>query len=85
MRDPEMFRYDVRVRERMMKAGRLTPDELAKQLAGLVDVESNAASIELEQPALGRADGVGSTRASVPPPALSTADRDAEGAQGSMP
>jgi hypothetical protein len=85
MRDPEIFKYDVRVRDRMLKTGRLVPDELNRQLAGLADVESNVLSIELEQPALGRSEGSGSTRASVPPPALSTADRDTEGAQGSMP
>jgi hypothetical protein len=85
MRDPEIFKYDVRVRDRMLKTGRLVPDELNRQLAGLADVETNAATIELEQPALGRSEGPGSTRASVPPPALSTADRDTEGTQGSMP
>jgi hypothetical protein len=85
MRDPELFKFDVRVRERMMKAGRLSPDELNKQLATLEDVEGNGVSIELEQPALGRTDGAGSARASVPPPVLSTADRDTEGTQGSMP
>lgn len=85
MRDPDMFKFDVRVRERMMKAGRLTPDELTKQLATLEDVDANGVAIELEQPALGRADGAGVARASVPPPALSTADRDTEGTQGLIP
>lgn len=85
MRDPVMFKFDVRVRERMIKAGRLTPDELNKQLATLEDVEANGAPIDLEQPALGRSDGAGQSRASVPPPAISTADRDAEGNQGLMP
>jgi len=85
MRDPEMFKFDVRVRDRMLKAGRLTPDELAKQLGALEDVEANGALSELEQPALGRSDGTSSSRASVPPPVLSTADREVEGTQGSMP
>lgn len=85
MRDPEMFRFDVRIRERMMKAGRLSPEDLAKQLGALVDVESNCVTVDLEQPALGRADGSGSNRASVPPPMLSTAERDVEGVQGQLP
>lgn len=52
MRDPEIFKYDVRVRERMLKAGRLAPEDLANLLAALPDVEANGAPIELDQPAL---------------------------------
>ena len=85
MRDPDMFKFDVRVRERLMKSGRLTAEELTRQLSTLQDVEENGVAIELDQPALGRSDGSGASRPSVPPPAISTADRDTEGAQGSMP
>lgn len=52
MRDPEIFKYDVRVRDRMLKAGRLAADDLANLLAALPDVEANGAPIELDQPAL---------------------------------
>jgi hypothetical protein len=83
MRDPEMFKFDVRVRERMMKSGRLTPEDLAKRLASLDDVEANLSALELDQPALGRQDGAVASKASVPPPVLSTADREVEGTQGS--
>lgn len=87
MRDPEMFKYDVRVRERMVKAGRLSSDELSKQLAALPDVEENAVSIELEQPALGRADGSGTSRTSAPPPPVVAAivEPEVEGVQGLVP
>lgn len=57
MRDPEMFKYDVRVRERMMRAGRLSTDEVDKMLSALPDVEANAVQLDLEQPAVGHADG----------------------------
>jgi hypothetical protein len=59
MRDPETFKYDVRVRERMIKAGRLSPDDLARQLESLTDVEANLIAIELDQPALARSEGRG--------------------------
>ncbi|MGC4070499.1 MAG: hypothetical protein QM784_38705 [Polyangiaceae bacterium] len=83
MRDPEIFKFDVRVRERMLKSGRLSSDELATQLESLSDVEENAIALELDQPALGRADGASLNRPSIAPPTLSTADRDPEATVGS--
>jgi hypothetical protein len=83
MRDPDTFKFDVRVRERMLKSGRLASDELATQLASLPDLDENAVALELEQPALGRTDGAMLNRPSIAPPTLSTADRDPEAAVGS--
>lgn len=85
MRDPEMFKFDVRVRDRLLKSGRLTTEDLGKQLESLTDVEDNSVALELDQPALGRPDGTSSHRASMAPPVLSTADRDPEALPGSLP
>jgi hypothetical protein len=52
MRDPEMFKYDVRVRERMLRAGRITPDEVNELLQALPDVESECEDVLLPQPAI---------------------------------
>jgi hypothetical protein len=79
MREPEIFKFDVRVRERMLKSGRLVLEDLTKHVESAVNVEENVMSIELEQPALGRPDGSALNRPSVAPPVLSTADRDPEG------
>jgi hypothetical protein len=84
MRDPEIFKFDVRVRERLLKSGRLKSEELEQQLASLVDVEENSVPLELDQPALGRTDGVSMNRPSIAPPTLSTADRDPESPLGSL-
>lgn len=79
MREPEIFKFDVRVRERMLKSGRLVLEDLTKHVESTVDVEENIIALELEQPALGRPDGSGLNRPSIAPPTLSTADRDPEG------
>ncbi len=55
MSDPELFKYDVRVRERMLKRAAITEADLEKHLASLPDVEAQSANIELVQPALGGA------------------------------
>ncbi len=52
MRDPEMFKYDVRVRERMLRAGRITPEEVSRVLDALPDLETFIESVPLNQPAL---------------------------------
>ena len=52
MRDPEMFKYDVRVRERMLRGGRITVDEVNGLLQALPDVESECEEVLLPQPAL---------------------------------
>ena len=49
---PENFKYDVRVRERMLKRGLLTEGELTKHVDGLADVTDQVVEVELKQPAL---------------------------------
>jgi hypothetical protein len=48
----ENFKYDVRVRERMVSKGLLTPDAVKAYLDGLKDVESESRPIGVPQPAL---------------------------------
>ena len=49
---PENFKYDVRVRERMLKRGLLTESELSKHVEALADVADQVIEVELKQPAL---------------------------------
>jgi hypothetical protein len=49
---PENFKYDVRVRERMLKRGLLTESELSKHVEALADVTDQVVEVELKQPAL---------------------------------
>ena len=49
---PEFFKYDVRVRERMLKRGMLTDSELSKHVDALSDVTDQVIEVELKQPAL---------------------------------
>ncbi|MEI9954625.1 MAG: hypothetical protein WDO74_38055 [Pseudomonadota bacterium] len=49
---PENFKYDVRVRERMLKRGLLTESELSKHVDALADVADQVIEVELKQPAL---------------------------------
>src|SRR6478752_7109871 len=49
---PENFKYDVRVRERMLKRGLLTESELSKHVEALADVTDQVIEVELKQPAL---------------------------------
>jgi hypothetical protein len=51
---PEDFKYDVRVRERMLKRGELTEAELTKHVEALGDVNDLVVEVELKQPALQR-------------------------------
>ena len=74
MRDPDIFKYDVRVRERMLRAGRVNADDIARVLDALPDLEANLDIVLLNQPALdAAAAGAGAgaaasvTRQSVPP------------------
>lgn len=48
----EEFRFDVRIQERMVKKGLVTPEELEKRLASLKDIESESEHLDLEQPGL---------------------------------
>lgn len=68
MRDPDMFKYDVRVRERMLRAGRISADEVGRVLDALPDLEASIESVVLNQPALDVAAPIASTtRQSFPP------------------
>jgi hypothetical protein len=49
---PENFKYDVRVRERMLKRGLLTDAELTKHIEAAADVTDLLVEVELKQPAL---------------------------------
>ena len=49
---PENFKYDVRVRERMLKRGLLTDSELTKHIDAATDVADLVVEVELKQPAL---------------------------------
>jgi len=51
---PEDFKYDIRVRERMLRRGALTESELGKHTAALADVNDLVIEVELKQPALQR-------------------------------
>jgi hypothetical protein len=51
---PENFKYDMRVRERMLRRGQLTESELAKHVDALTDVADLVIEVELKQPALQR-------------------------------
>ena len=51
---PEDFKYDIRVRERMLKRGALTETELTKHVDALADVDDLVVEVELKQPALQR-------------------------------
>ena len=49
---PEFFKYDIRVRERMLKRGELSASELSKHVDALADVTDLVVEVELKQPAL---------------------------------
>ncbi len=49
---PEFFKYDIRVRERMLKRGVLTDSELGKHVDALADVADLVIEVDLKQPAL---------------------------------
>jgi hypothetical protein len=51
---PEDFKYDMRVRERMLRRGELTEAELTKHVDALTDVAELLVEVELKQPALQR-------------------------------
>ncbi len=53
MTDPDPFKYDVRIRERMIRHGLLSEAEVTRHLDGLSDVETKCESVPQHQPALG--------------------------------
>lgn len=54
MKGSELFKYDVRVRERMLKKGLLSDKAVAEHLQALPDREGATDALPLDQPALGR-------------------------------
>lgn len=48
----ELFKYDVRIRERMLNRGLLKESELASHLESLEDLEAEARTVSIAQPAL---------------------------------
>jgi hypothetical protein len=54
MSDPELFKYDVRVRERMLRKGLIQQGEIDQRLQALPDSEGQLVELELKQPALFR-------------------------------
>lgn len=52
MTDSELFKYDVRVRERMLRKGLIEEAEVSKRLDGLPDLEGKYIEFDLKQPAL---------------------------------
>ena len=48
----EDFRFDIRIRDRMVQAGNITKEEVEARLAALKDVEPESELVDLEQPAL---------------------------------
>jgi hypothetical protein len=48
---PEYY-FDIRVRDRLVAGGTLDPKVLEQHVAELVDLEAQAVSIEIDQPAL---------------------------------
>jgi len=53
MTDPNSFKFDVRVRERMLNRGVIGDDDVKRHLESLVDCEAQAETVEQAQPALG--------------------------------
>lgn len=54
MTDRELFKYDVRVRERFVAEGAITKSDLERHLSALADVAEQCEEVELEQPALSK-------------------------------
>lgn len=57
MTQNEQFKYDVRVRERMLKRGVITEAEVQKKLDALVGLDAACEELEASQPALGSTAG----------------------------
>lgn len=57
MTDPDLFKYDVRIRERMIRRGLLSETEVTRHLDGLSDAETKCETVPQHQPALGPGEG----------------------------
>ena len=64
MKSSELFKFDVRVRERMLKKGLISDKELATHLESLTDRATACDDVRLDQPGLGRHDPSGRQRES---------------------
>ncbi len=56
MSDPEQFKYDVRVRDRMLHKGSIDEGEVKRHLDALQDLEAVCEIMTLQQPALAHAE-----------------------------
>lgn len=52
MNRPESFKYDTRIRSRLLESGMVTSEEVQKHLGALLDLQGASEVITLEQPAL---------------------------------
>ncbi len=73
MREPDGFIFDVRVRERLLRAGRLSPEAVDRHLAALTDRAADAEQMGHDQPALSHPDADGADGGSC---AADSADED---------
>lgn len=53
MSEPELFKYDVRVRERMLHRGGVSEAQIKQRLDALPDLDAECEVMVLQQPALG--------------------------------
>lgn len=56
----ENFRFDTRIRQRMLNKGLISREEVDARLVALPDREDEAVFVELEQPAVATAQDEGS-------------------------
>jgi hypothetical protein len=55
----ENFRFDTRIRDRMLKKGLVSQEEVDARLAALPDREEEATRVEVEQPSGSSDEGTG--------------------------
>jgi hypothetical protein len=87
MTGSESFKFDVRIRERMLRKGTLSEADVGKHLEGLSDVAAQGEDLVLRQPALHRHDegarkSVPPAPRSVPPPMSAPPSAASEGEGG---
>jgi hypothetical protein len=72
MSDPELFKYDVRVRRRMVEAEQISEEEVARRLEALPDLADECEELALRQPALTQTERNQDAGASPRPPEASS-------------
>jgi hypothetical protein len=72
--------YDLRVRERLLAAGVLTPAELERYLGELPELETQAEALGIDQPALGAASAMAAGQSTPTMPTDDSAQDDDAGA-----